>query len=379
MKLRAWFPITIFVLLSAAACGNSLSVAPEVLTDQEFAQLSIELSEPPGFFDTDNLISNENSFQHVVPALRRLVAPGGAYLGVGPDQNFTYIAHTDPLIAFIIDIRRDNLLQHLYFKQLFLRSENRWQFLSNLLGRRLPSSFTPSPDADAMALCLTIDQAPFDPGFAAGILDSAWKVLRKRFPALVHPTDRSSLGRLAEPFFEKGLNLKFRSYGRPPRRNYPTLGELLTERDLDGRQSSYLASEEAYARVRRMQLENRIIPVVGDLAGPTALRRIGEWLKQHGLKVSTFYTSNVEFYLFNNQTFGRFAANVASLPVAEDSLLIRSYFSYWRPEHPETVPGYPVTSLVQRIPVFLKRQQERPSRDYLQLIFFDFVPNYSAR
>ena len=76
-------------------------------------------SEPGGYFDTDNLISNESSYLQVVPELRRAGISGGAYLGVGPDQNFTYIAEIRPAIAFIVDIRRDNLLLHLLFKALF--------------------------------------------------------------------------------------------------------------------------------------------------------------------------------------------------------------------------------------------------------------------
>ena len=51
------------------------------------------------------------------------------YLGVGPDQNYSYIAHVKPQIAFIIDIRRQNALQHLFFKALFQLSSSRIQYL----------------------------------------------------------------------------------------------------------------------------------------------------------------------------------------------------------------------------------------------------------
>ena len=80
-----------------------------------FASLIATLSEDPGFFDTDNLISNERSYLHVVPELRALAGEGGGgvYLGVGPDQNFSYIAHLRPSLAIVIDIRRENLLLHL--------------------------------------------------------------------------------------------------------------------------------------------------------------------------------------------------------------------------------------------------------------------------
>ena len=94
------------------------AVAP-ALSDSAFAALVARISEPGGYFDSDNLISNESSYLHVLGAMRRLGVAGGAYVGVGPDQNFSYIAQVRPRIAFIIDIRRDNLLQHLLFKSLF--------------------------------------------------------------------------------------------------------------------------------------------------------------------------------------------------------------------------------------------------------------------
>jgi hypothetical protein len=39
----------------------------------------------------------------------------GVYVGVGPYQNFTYISALDPDIAFVVDIRRKNLLHHLLY------------------------------------------------------------------------------------------------------------------------------------------------------------------------------------------------------------------------------------------------------------------------
>src|SRR5436189_1579246 len=90
-----------------------------------FARQISELSEPGGSFDTDNLVSNERSYLHVIPALKSGGPMGGAYVGVGPDQNFSYIAASRPLEAFIIDVRRDNLLLQLLFKALFEISETR--------------------------------------------------------------------------------------------------------------------------------------------------------------------------------------------------------------------------------------------------------------
>src|SRR5215212_1933938 len=105
---------------------------------KSFAALSARMSEPGGYFDSDNLISNETSYQHVLGKLREFNVSGGVYVGVGPDQNFTYIAKIRPRMAIIIDIRRDNLLQQLLFKALFTRSRNRIEYLCNFFGKPFP-------------------------------------------------------------------------------------------------------------------------------------------------------------------------------------------------------------------------------------------------
>src|SRR2546421_11844598 len=90
------------LMLSRIVVASLLSVllvaAPVSATvkHKAFAALSLRLSEPGGYFDSDNLISNETSYQHVLIKMRELAVAGGAYIGVGPDQNFTYIARLRP-------------------------------------------------------------------------------------------------------------------------------------------------------------------------------------------------------------------------------------------------------------------------------------------
>src|SRR4029453_14967345 len=96
-----------------------LSFSPVMAQETGFSRLVARLSEPGGFFDSDNLVSNETSYLHVLGAFDSLGVRGGAYIGVGPEQNFSYIARVKPEIALIIDIRRDNMLLHLLFKAMF--------------------------------------------------------------------------------------------------------------------------------------------------------------------------------------------------------------------------------------------------------------------
>src|SRR5919201_155650 len=105
--------------------GASARAPAAALAESTFARLVAQLSEPGGYFDSDNLMSNEASYLHVLGRMRALGVSGGAYLGVGPDQNFSYMAQVRPRIAFIIDIRRDNLLEHLLLKALFAQARNR--------------------------------------------------------------------------------------------------------------------------------------------------------------------------------------------------------------------------------------------------------------
>ena len=106
--------------------------------------LVTESSEPDGYFRSDNLVSNELTFQHVIPELLDVLQPGGVYLGVGPDQNFTYIAALRPRIAFIVDIRRGAMLQHLMYKAIIELSRDRADFLATLFSRPRPAGLDSS-------------------------------------------------------------------------------------------------------------------------------------------------------------------------------------------------------------------------------------------
>ena len=134
---------------------------PSRISDADFWTLVADLSEPDGSFPFDNLLSNETTFQSVIPRLQAKVQPGGAYLGVGPEQNFTYIAALQPKIAFIIDIRRQNLVEHLMYKALFELSADRAEFVSRLFSRKQPSGL--GTDSTAAQLFRAYDAAAADP------------------------------------------------------------------------------------------------------------------------------------------------------------------------------------------------------------------------
>lgn len=365
---------SLILALALLVAGSLSGTEPRRLSAQEFERICLEFSEPSGVFDTDNLLSNETSYLHVIPHLRQIVKPGRAYVGVGPDQNFTYIAQVRPQIAFIVDLRRDNLLLHLYFKQLFHSVSNRWEYVSYLFAKPLPQDFRPDLSADSRKLVQQLQGIPSDRDYFEANFDRLWQAMRRQFPQLTRDEDRPAFHRMASAFCEENFELKYRSHGRFSRPYYPSYHQLMTETDLEGRRGHFLNSEPHFQFLKAMQEENRILLVVGDFGKEGALQAVGQYLRKHGHMVSAFYVSNVEFYLFRNGTFSRFVENVQQLPIDEHSVLIRSYFSYWR-EHPETIPGYYVTSLVQRIQRFLELHEKTPYLDYWDMVTRDYVPN----
>src|SRR6185295_5981578 len=88
--------------------------------------------------------------QYVIPVMRKSVSPGGVYLGVGPEQNFTYVVGFEPKMAFVVDIRRQNMLEHLLYKALMESSANRVEFLSRLMSRPRPNSVGTDSSPDAL-------------------------------------------------------------------------------------------------------------------------------------------------------------------------------------------------------------------------------------
>src|SRR5215813_3313842 len=111
--------IAICLLLCLMNIGRAAALAPSELSDKQFWSLSHDSSEEDGFFRSDNLLSNETTFQYIIPDLLKTAKTGRVYMGVGPEQNFTYMAALKPSMAFIIDIRHGNLDVHLMYKALF--------------------------------------------------------------------------------------------------------------------------------------------------------------------------------------------------------------------------------------------------------------------
>ena len=352
---------------ATGAYQSAQETAP-ALSDSAFAALVARISEPGGFFDSDNLISNESSYLHVLGAMRKLGVSGGAYVGVGPDQNFSYMAQVRPRIAFMIDIRRDNLLQHLLFKALFEAARNRVEYLALLTGRSVPNDVTKWNRRSITELVAFIDRSAPDPDQ----FETTRALVRtkiRRYGVPVTPAELETIGHIQQAFFDSGLDLKFTSLGRAPRDYYPNLRKLLLEHDLSGKQLNYLASEDDFQYVKSLESRNLVIPVVGNLAGDHALREIGRVMTERGEKLSALYVSNVEFYLMREGSFDTFAATVRTLPRTSRSVIIRSYFGGgFYGSHPQSVPGYFSTQLLQTVDTFAAESARGGYATYMDLV-----------
>ncbi len=359
-----------FALAFAVRAGGetpALAQAP-LRADTSFAATISRLSEPGGYFDTDNLISNEASYEHVLGRLDALGLHGGAYLGVGPDQNFTYIAALRPEVAIIVDIRRDNLLQQLMFRALFQLAHDRLEYLGLLLGRPVPARHEAAEDVERIVTYL--DATPV----RQATLDSALAAVRRTVAGYGVPlsdSDYATIRRFHMTFAEAGLDLRFESFRRGPQSYYPVLRQLILEHDLEGRRRSYLADEHAFQVVRALEARGRVIPVVGDLAGTRALPAIAEFLRERRIPLTAYYTSNVEFYLEREEKLDPFVANVRRVPHAPGAVIIRSVFRY---PLPQSRPGYGSTQQLERIDDLLSAWDTGKIHGYYDLVTVGPLP-----
>jgi hypothetical protein len=318
---RGWLAAVAATVCLAGHLAAARALPPR-LSDAQFWRLVAELSELNGTFRSDNLLSNEVGMQAVIPELMRVTKTGRVYIGVGPEQNYTYIAAVRPAMAFIVDVRRGNLDLQLMYKALFELSADRAEFVSRLFSRPRPDGLDAASSASAIFAAFTAvpsSEALYTSNLRA-VLDELTRT--HRFGLLAE--DLSGIGNIYHAFFEFGPAIQYSSTGRSGGRNQPTYAGLMTATDAGGEARSYLSTEDRFVFVKDLEARNMLVPVVGNFGGPRAIRRVGAYVKDHHATVSAFYLSNVEQYLRMDGLWGAFCANVATLPLDESSMFIRS-------------------------------------------------------
>jgi len=278
-----------------------------------------EFSEPGGSYPYENFVSNEWNQQKVIPALKSATRLGEVYIGVGPEQNFTYAAALRAKMAFVLDIRRQNMLELLLYKALFELSPTRADFVSRLFSRKRPPGLDDKTSAGA--LFAAYEKVTSDAGLYLENLGAVKNSFKTHGYALSNE-DIARIEFVYQVFFRGGPAINYSFASATPATSTPSYVQNMTMTDDAGHNWSYLATEENFQYVREMQRKNLFVPLVGDFSGPTTIRSIAKYLKEHDANVSAFYASNVESYLDEKQTRD-FYSNLLTLPSDSTTTTIR--------------------------------------------------------
>jgi hypothetical protein len=310
--------IVISLLLATLVPLRGQGPSPAI-SDSAFWEMIKGFSEEGGTFRYENLLSNETSYQRIIPSLKRVVR-GDAYIGVGPEQNFTYIGAIEPKISFIVDIRRQNMVELLMYKALFELSNDRVDFVSRLFSRQRPEGLNAGSSPEEIFQSYSAEIC------SRQLLDHTLHKVSDRLTVRhgfsLTDDDRKTIQHVLETFCTAGPQIDYGFVNAPSTLTAPSYAELMAATDGRGQNWSYLADEETFGRIRNMQLSNLIVPLVGNFAGKKTIRAVGQYLKMRNLTVSTFYISNVEQYLNEAQKVA-FRSNVATLPITRSSRLVR--------------------------------------------------------
>jgi len=323
LNRRGFLHLTALFLIVGLAPLPAAGQLPTRLTDQEFWKIASDYSEPDGTFHSENLVSNELRFQTIIPELTKTVVPGRVYVGVGSEQNFTYIAATKPAMVFIVDIRRGNLDLHLVYKALFELSPTRADFVSKLFSLPRPQGLSEaSTGAQIFAAYANVppSQALYDQN-----LREIKAHLQTKHGFALSTGDLSGVDFVYSSWFKSGPGISYQLTGNGGRgMGTPSYADLMTTNDGQGNTRSYLASEDNYKFLKDLHTRNLIVPVVGNFGGPKALRAVATYLKEKKAVVSTFYTTNVEQYLRQDRLWENFCRSVSTFPLDASSTFIRS-------------------------------------------------------
>jgi hypothetical protein len=270
--------LALFCLTAALGVARlsvkAADILPSRYTDAEFWRMVTDFSEPGGDYQYENFVSNEISYQEVIPELSRLAKPGGVYLGVASEQNFTYIDVVRPKVAFIFDVRRQNTLLLLIYKALFEMADNRADFISLLFSRKRPAGLDANSSADALFQAYA-DAKP-DPQLYAATLKAIKDRLTRQHRFALSADDERKIEYIFNVFSRGGPRMDYGFASTAPNPYVPSYYMLAVSTDSHGKNWVYLAREESYKHIRDMQQKNLIVPLVGDFTGLKAIRTVAQ-------------------------------------------------------------------------------------------------------
>jgi hypothetical protein len=307
------------------ATAAAQSTLPAKIADAEYWKTINDLAEPGGYFRIpDNFTSNEIEVGWIFTRLQDTKVNGGVYLGVGPEQNLSYIASIRPKMAVLFDIRRQAMVQHQLFKAIFELSPDRADFLQMTFAKPRPAKLDSTTGIQPMWDAFWY--IPTDTALARKNYVRIVDHLTKTHGFTFSEYEMQMMKNVYDAFIAYGPIITTnggQNGGRQPSNTFADMTGY--SYDAAGQPRSFLSSEDNYRYVRNMHLNNLILTVTGDFGGPKAIRAVADYLKARNAVVSAFYVSNVEQYLFMDGKANAFYANVATLPIDDKSVFIRPY------------------------------------------------------
>lgn len=204
----------------------------------------------------------------------------GGYIGVGTDQNLSFIAKARSEYAWLMDfdpiIVRVNKIH-----VLFLQNAKTYQEFRELWNRKNKKK--------------------------------SFEIVRTKYES---DKDEFKLIQIA-------WNLAFQNYSGVPDR--------LNELDYMSKKFklvSFHNSPEEYQYIRNLSVEQRIQPVVGDLKGTVSMKSIANASVELKIPIRIVYTSNAEEYFKFHENY---RTNILSLPIDEKSVMVRTMTTGTKP------------------------------------------------
>ena len=287
-------------LLLLLACRSTPDLEERV---RDFALPSVDkLTEDRNLHADHYPASNERRIDLFKPHIAGLQ---GGYIGVGTDQNLTFVAWAKSDFAWLIDfdyVSVDVNRIHLFF---ISRAATFADFRELWDRKNRKSSFA-----------LLEQRFAAEPDFYR--IRNAFKVAHRGWNDV--------------PERLKELNYMVRKFGL----------------------QTFVNNPEDYAYISQMVLENRIQAIPGDLKGPTTLLAIGDAARRMQMPIRVVYTSNAEEYMRFPKAMRK---NLLGLPVDEKGLIIRTTTTGTKHElgfpngekYPDTFPFH---YNIQPLPVF---------------------------
>jgi hypothetical protein len=216
---------------------------------------------------------------------------------------------------------------HLMYKALFELTTNRADFFALQFNKKRPTGLTAESSAADLVNAFWNVQTSSEAEYKSN-LKRIQDHLTQTHKLPLDGNDLQGIEYVYWSFYWYGPAITYNSStsqnGRGGGGNMASYGDLVMATDGANVSRGFLANEANFNVLKSLHEKNMLVPVVGNFAGPKALRAVGKYIRDHGATVAAMYLSNVEQYLRQDGIWGSFCANVASMPLDDKSTFIRS-------------------------------------------------------